>query len=347
MQKASEKGKQEAAAEAKAAKQEARKMRSMKQESIASALSLPATLSSLGSVREDILAGTASGSGKIPHQAFAAMSAPNGTPARSQLGATDTTSEDKGGTHSGSTRSPGRGGKNQRFAPDAIAGLASVPESSPGATVPDVTCSAANAPAAQHEDGPAHAAAACDPGVLPGGPPTGNTGSKTHASPPHVKLDDVAVSPAASVASMHTAGPTSAGTSVTMQQGVDSTSGVAKPGTAPGAAGTNESPETQQDTPSAARPRASGLFGKFKAKATELVQEHRLGNVKRFASKALVDTMAKVEQCVLLQVYVVLLRATAVAVWSSSVCGQACGRSVEAPDINPASCARGTGPGRH
>lgn len=322
-------------------------MRSMKQESLASALSLPATLSSLGSVREDMLANLASGSGRIPQHALAGGSSPNGAPARSQFSARETSSEERGGAQPGTARSPRRGGKNQRFAPDAIAGLASVPESSLGAAVPEAICGAANAPAALQEGGGVQAAAgcACDPGVVAAEPPTGNTGSQSPSAPPH--LDNMALSPADSVASMHAAGPTSAGESLTLQQGENSTSDTERPRTAPGAAGTDESPNIQQDTPSATQPRASGLFGKFKAKATEIVQEQRLGNVKRFASQALVDTMAKVEQCVLNRVYVVLLRVTTVTFGSVSMCGQACGRSIEAPDIDPACRARGTGPGRH
>lgn len=322
MQKESEKDQHTAMAEAKAARQEAKKMRSMKQESLASATSMPASLSSLGSARDYFMARAASGIGTTPHQEPGGVPptgqvqpTPEGSRSRSQLSTPEINSDDRATTplvsalSSASSRGAGRAGKSQRFAPDVIAGLASVPETLPGAAFPDDSSPPVHVPPVQGTNGGVPAPSTQDAaGTMDAvGGPAGSAGMSVQDSQTH--LEDMIMSPFGSTASLQATPPSTADPSsvptptaatceaVSAHEGTESRDGMSsRAGTAVGAADADAG-FTIQGSSDAAPSRGVGLFGKFKAKAAEIVQEQRLGSVKRFASKALVDTMAKVEQC--------------------------------------------------
>eukprot|EP00892_Ulva_mutabilis_P011817 jgi/Ulvmu1/9007/UM005_0098.1 len=303
-------------AEAKAAKQEARKARCMKQESLASALSMPAALSSLGSTQADLMAPAASAAFQQPAgKPRAEKNHPtgDGSPSRSHPRTPDHNDEGRAGVQpapslqSGGTRNPNRGTKSQRFVPDTAAGLSTVPEALLG--VRDESHKPGGTLAVPQRDGPApHSSHVSESDVMvaPETPPTDVHATLGQDSHPH--LEGMMLSPEASSTSLHapvtsmaqqrTEAALASDHGVNMQRDNDSDSGTSLTPSA----GLKE-PETSgvsEGVKSASAVRTSpvgSFFGRFKAKAAEIVQEQRLGQIKRFASQAISDTMAKVEKC--------------------------------------------------
>ena len=307
MQKTAEQGQQEAMAEARAAKLEARKLRCMKHESLASALSMPSALSSLGSLRADFMAPVASASGRTGEDPSFISTQLSGDrpPSRSHPRTPDSLHEGNAtmqgapSLSSGSARNPSRGPKSQRVAGDTPVVLPTVPEVSHSVDVPDDAHEPAHGPAVQQHD--SQVPVSCtgtDAGsaIAPVTPPTDVTKPLGQDSQTH--LEGMMLSPVDSSASVHAPGTFHSHEGIGAAAAASDHRISSPPQARQMALNAGSCPE-EAGSPAALNSKPKGgFFGKFKAKAVEIVQEQRLGQIKRFASQAISDTMAKVERCV-------------------------------------------------